>query len=209
MSPSPRSSHREAKKEECRRTIAEAAIQLFEAKGFDATTMDEIAQAAKVSRPTVFNYFAHKTDILAALGQYMVDRLLIKFAEVGPDVPAIQQLRDALVTMALTFAEHPETARAYHVYNMQRMSKDNWRRPPVPQPGMIGILGHLIGLLEQAQAGGAIRADFPAEQLLRHLMIGLFATILGPWLQGAYGDAPLDALVTRHFDLLYHGFQPR
>jgi len=54
---------RESKKRETRQRISEVATGLFFARGFDAVTVEEIAVAANVSRPTVFNYFARKEDL--------------------------------------------------------------------------------------------------------------------------------------------------
>src|SRR5207247_1094710 len=42
----------------------EAAVALFTERGFDATTADDIAEAAECSRSTLFRYFGSKEDIL-------------------------------------------------------------------------------------------------------------------------------------------------
>jgi AcrR family transcriptional regulator len=55
---------REIKKAETRRLIGETAAALFRAQGFDAVTVEAIAQAAGVSKKTVFNYFATKEDLV-------------------------------------------------------------------------------------------------------------------------------------------------
>ncbi|MGH3767066.1 MAG: TetR family transcriptional regulator [Pseudonocardiaceae bacterium] len=49
-----------------RQLIAEAAARLFVQRGFDAVTVDEVAEAADVARKTVFNYFP--TEIATATG---------------------------------------------------------------------------------------------------------------------------------------------
>src|ERR1700691_2282345 len=48
-----------------RDAIYDAAIELFAVKGFDETTVEEVAQAAGVSRRSFFRYFASKDDLLA------------------------------------------------------------------------------------------------------------------------------------------------
>jgi len=54
---------RARKKEQTRRAIGDAAVQLFSERGFDAVTVADVAQAADVSEGTVFNYFPTKEDL--------------------------------------------------------------------------------------------------------------------------------------------------
>jgi AcrR family transcriptional regulator len=54
---------RETKKEATRQEIADRAMQLFAARGFDHVTVAEVAAAARVSEKTVFNYFPTKEDL--------------------------------------------------------------------------------------------------------------------------------------------------
>jgi AcrR family transcriptional regulator len=54
---------RERKKMATRRAISDAATELFMAKGFDNTSVAEIAEVVRVSPQTVLNYFPAKTDL--------------------------------------------------------------------------------------------------------------------------------------------------
>ena len=58
---------RDRKKARRREDMIAAAIELFEKKGVDATTVSDIAEACEVSVPTVFNYFGSKDGILVAI----------------------------------------------------------------------------------------------------------------------------------------------
>ncbi|MFC8062823.1 TetR/AcrR family transcriptional regulator [Streptomyces sp. NPDC057293] len=54
---------RESKKRETRQLISDHATRLFIEQGFEATTIAEIAAAARVAKKTVTNYFARKEDL--------------------------------------------------------------------------------------------------------------------------------------------------
>jgi AcrR family transcriptional regulator len=55
---------RARKKARTRDAIADAAISLFLAHGFDQVSVNDIAAAAEVSKPTLFRYFASKEDLV-------------------------------------------------------------------------------------------------------------------------------------------------
>jgi AcrR family transcriptional regulator len=60
---------RERKKARTREAIIDAAIDLFEQQGYEATTVQQIAAAAEVSERTFFRYFDSKLDVVVALKQ--------------------------------------------------------------------------------------------------------------------------------------------
>lgn len=55
---------RERKKEQNRQRIAAAALRLFVERGFDAVTVNEIAEAAEVAKATLFSYFPTKESLV-------------------------------------------------------------------------------------------------------------------------------------------------
>ncbi len=55
---------RERKRRETRQRIAETALRLFLANGYENTSLDTIAAEAGISRRTFFSYFKSKEDIL-------------------------------------------------------------------------------------------------------------------------------------------------
>ncbi len=74
---------RERRRHEVRARIIEAAMRLFDAKGFAATTVGEICDAADVAEKTFFNHFASKPDMLREVARIELDVLLELIAEAG------------------------------------------------------------------------------------------------------------------------------
>jgi AcrR family transcriptional regulator len=67
---------RERKKRETREAIARTAMKLFAARGFDAVTVADVAEAAGVSEKTVFNYFPAKEDLVLHRGAERLETLI-------------------------------------------------------------------------------------------------------------------------------------
>jgi AcrR family transcriptional regulator len=67
-----------------RRALASAAVDLFAANGYEATTVDEIAAAAGVGRRTFFRYFETKDDVLFANHDEIVAEMEEVFATADP-----------------------------------------------------------------------------------------------------------------------------
>ncbi len=72
---------RERKKRATRAAIHHAAMRLFDEHGFAGTTIDQIAEAADVSRATVFSYFPTKEEIVHGEGAAAIDGLAARLRE--------------------------------------------------------------------------------------------------------------------------------
>src|SRR5579859_935664 len=84
---------RERKKEETRRHIAATAIRLFLEHGFDQVSVAQVAEAANVSKMTVFNYFPTKEDLaLAPIEEHVADEARV-VRERASGESALQALR--------------------------------------------------------------------------------------------------------------------
>jgi AcrR family transcriptional regulator len=95
---------RERKKAMTRLALEDAALELFAAKGFDHTTVDEIAEACNVSRRTFFRYFASKEDIFAGDKNEHDSQVFDLIASRPADEPALESLRATVLTMAAELA---------------------------------------------------------------------------------------------------------
>jgi AcrR family transcriptional regulator len=85
---------RERKKAKTRAAIQSHALRLFAAQGYDATTVDEIVEAAEVSQSTFFRYFPTKEDVVLhdRYDPLMLDAFAAQPAELSP----IEALRGAM-----------------------------------------------------------------------------------------------------------------
>jgi AcrR family transcriptional regulator len=95
---------RERKRLQTRRELITAAMRLFDEKGYEQTTVAEIASAAGVSTKTFFNYFASKDEVLFPHLSRRIEAAIALINQRGPDdrmaeilVAAMQRmLADAL-----------------------------------------------------------------------------------------------------------------
>ncbi|MCQ8770044.1 TetR/AcrR family transcriptional regulator [Streptomyces telluris] len=93
----PPSGLRERKKRRTRDTLIRSALELFSLKGYERTTVDEIAEAAEVSQRTFFRYFANKEEVALAM-QTSVDALFLATLRSRPAAEApLPALRGAVL----------------------------------------------------------------------------------------------------------------
>lgn len=87
---------RARKRRQTRQRIIEAGLRLFVSQGFEATTLDAIAEAADISRRTYFSYFASKDDLLLAWQEDAIDDLRAALVEAAPGRTPLEAARAAL-----------------------------------------------------------------------------------------------------------------
>jgi AcrR family transcriptional regulator len=109
---------RARKRQQTRERLTRAAMALFLERGFEATTLDDIAAAADISRRSFFHYFASKEDVVFAWQEEITAALIAAVAA-----------RPAGESM-LTAAENATTAMvgqldAGEAIAMARLKRDN------------------------------------------------------------------------------------
>ncbi len=80
-----------------RRAVTHVALELFAERGFEETTVDDIANALGVSRRTLFRYFASKNDMVWGEFDWVLARLRRCLEATGADEPLHDALRRAVV----------------------------------------------------------------------------------------------------------------
>lgn len=95
--------------------IEQAAFALFADRGFEGTTLDDIATAVGVSRRTLFRYYRSKNDI--PWGQF--DRTLDDFRRILRELPQDQPVVDVVHQGMLAFNEFGDDADPPHQERMR------------------------------------------------------------------------------------------
>lgn len=98
------------KRQLVRDAIYDAAIELFAKNGFDETTVEEVAEAAGISRRSFFRYFESKDDLLA-LNTVNCGEVLCQTVKSSPAVMApLEVVREAVLAGG-RFTESQEHTR--------------------------------------------------------------------------------------------------
>jgi AcrR family transcriptional regulator len=95
----PTAGRRERKKQRTREALIDAAFRLFQQKGFDATTVEEIADEVDVSSRTFFRYFASKEDVVLTFQEEQFTTMLEALAARPAAEPVMTALRNAAVSV--------------------------------------------------------------------------------------------------------------
>ena len=90
--------------------LVNAAAAVFKSKGYRNATIDDIADAAGVSRPTVYKYTENKRALLDSMLDAVLDAITVRLHEVlaAADPPAVKLRR--------LIAIHVETATSMHTF---------------------------------------------------------------------------------------------
>ena len=190
--------------------LLDAALAVFAERGYRNARIDDVAEAAGVTKGAVYHHFANKEQLLSrAIEHYLakafgdLDALLR--GEKGPASMRIRLLlrrgfgsadpnRRRVLALLLQDLRH-DVPRAYRQWLAGGPMK-GWRR--------------LAELIEEGKANGEFRPDVDAESAARVVIAGLMAQLV--W-QGLADEVPglaidEDRLVDSTVDLLLHGLRP-
>lgn len=150
-----------------RETILEAARKLFLEVGFGAASMDAIADAAKVSKQTVYNHFGSKEELFAAMVRETCDTMTLAFVEAAKDGNPEKSLRSiARRFMDMVF---DEDKLALHRILMAEVSRFPELGRSFYQSGPAVIRQFLADYFREQNRRGTLKVDNPqvtAEQFI-------------------------------------------
>jgi len=170
----PPTGRRARRKAHTRERIFRAALELFAAQGFAATTIEQITEAAGVGKGTFFNYFPSKEHALAAFGEMQLGKMDGVLAD--PQT-AHQPAGKVLRRMVGALAEEPGRSPAL-VRALLGAVLSNPAARELMQRNLQRGRERLAEWLASAQQRGEVRADVSAAELARVAQQAFFGTLL-------------------------------
>lgn len=189
---------RERKKQQVRRRCQRVALELFEERGFEQVTVDDIADRAEISRSTFFRYFPTKEDVLIGRADERLDELRDAFVARPSEEPVLRSLRHALEALAESY----EADRSDFVA-MRRISADHpsiMARGLEHQAAWEQTFADLLADRLPGPAGSGLRARVVAGAVMAAVRVAV-----DEWLADD-GDEDLRVLIGEAFDVLGDGF---
>lgn len=107
----PKPSRRQQQKDETRRIILDAAYDLFEEKGYHATTMRKLAAHANVGLGTIFKHFPDKSSLMAAALAEDFEAVIDDAMDSMPDTGITSQLAHVTRCLYQFYAKRPLLAQ--------------------------------------------------------------------------------------------------
>jgi len=95
---------RDRKRREMYQHLTETGLKLFSDKGFEATTLDDIASTAGIARRTFFNYFSSKEEIILHWQNGLPDALYGEIIGRGKTAAPFALVSEALMTMTINMS---------------------------------------------------------------------------------------------------------
>jgi mycofactocin system transcriptional regulator len=157
-----------------RAELEQVALELFAARGFDDTTVEDIAEAAGIARRTFFRYFASKNDVIWGDFDAALEQLRQQLLAVPPDVPMIEGLRAAV----LAFNDLPAEAEGQHRVRMWLVL----HTPALQAHSTLRYAGWRAVIAEYAARRLGVTNDSFEPQLLAHQVLGSCVAAYEQWL---------------------------
>ena len=170
---------REEKKRATRDAIKASSVQLFTEKGFDQTSIEDIANAAGIGKTTIYGYFSNKNEII---NEFCLDEFISMFSTYKPESFLEQPLIDNLLNFFMVqfnlIIRNPEFGRQLmreFAFPLTRSEKSKEQDQ------------HYFALLDDffqiAAEKGEIKKDYDMI-LLSHHFYSLYLGVIASWYTG-------------------------
>jgi len=155
----------------------EAATRAFLSKGYDSTSMDDVASLAKVSKPSVYRFFSDKERLFAEIISSTTDQVHIAMRDTLETLPASEDVEADLNRLASRFLK---VLMQPQVLRLRRLVIANAERFPAVcrawyEEGFERMLGTLAGCFKELADRKLLRVSDPF--IAAHHFVGLLLWI--------------------------------
>lgn len=171
---------REEKKQETFNRIVNVALDLFSEKGYEATSVSEIAEAAGIGKGTFFYYFPSKDNLLLRLQESLFfNEINSPNDKAGPYTPRILAL---VKKMGDSMSENQALVRATLQKFLSTASLE------LSSHTIISNVESMIPMFEKGQKTGEFTSTIPSDVMAR-TAIQIYLGVLMSWSTAAHADS--------------------
>jgi AcrR family transcriptional regulator len=174
---------------ETRSRIIAAAFELFGAHGYDATTIDAVAERAGIARRTFFRYFRSKEDVIFPDHRHLLDTVQ-RHLQAMRGAPAIEAICGSVRLVFHSYLSEPDASvRRYHL--TREVASLRNREIATARSYERALSGYLRDRFRTSfdDVDAALRAS-----VLAGAVIAAHNAVLREWLRAEAGYDPLPAL---------------
>jgi AcrR family transcriptional regulator len=172
--PAPSTPKWERKAHERPTALFEAALDVFSNRGYRAARLEEVAEAAGVSKGTIYHYFRNKEDLL---GQALESKRTIHLARIEEDLASFKGTASDKLRFLVECGWKSWTNGSWGCYTKLMFGEIAHELPEVfrhsVQQGLLRIWSFVEGVIREGQKTGEFRKDANAKAIARFLHSGL------------------------------------
>lgn len=178
--------------------VTRAAVELFAAQGYATTSVQQIVEAAGVTKGAMYHWFSSKDDLLFGIYDRLLALQQSRLDEIAArDLPIAELVREVCIDVVETSLAHLAEGTVFlqsaHLLSAPRRAEVTVRRRAYHDA--------FGALLERGVAAGVFRSDMPLAVLIAHFFSDVH--YLGQWYSPAGRDSA--ARVAAELTELYLG----
>lgn len=164
--------------------LLETAIAVFAERGYQATTMDEIAQRARVSKGMLYLYFKNKEalfgEVFRWFGRISGDRLIEAITAIDNEADKIRSITATWAEIAIEHREFVPLFLDFWAAASLKGMRYDYARDLAEMYDEYRTM--IIGLIEQGKTSGVFRSDVDAQAIAYLLVGGMDGIFIQSWL---------------------------
>ncbi len=195
---------REEKKRRTRKAIVAAAVRLFDIKGFEKTSIEELAREAGIGKGTIYTYFNNKTEIFYAFCEEQLEFVHGELArKTDPNAPIIEQIMTVFMGEFLHVTQNREFGRIFMQKVLFPAEGDKNSFEEIDNRW----LDLLFSINQRAQERNELRKDIDLLYLAGHFY-GLYILVVSSWYSGRIETEEVSPGMRQLFQQALEGLAP-